>query len=516
MNLTRRIGQNGSALLCALCTITVLSIIAANVLMNCTTRYNASSKQIKAWKEALYAAEGGADVAYSEIRKHNTNSATAFPAANGWSSPAPSPVPTPVSSPSPVSTSWAIGYNVSPSPTAQPFGVNNSLNYKVTVDQVAELPTMYRIRSAGTALLQGFKRVGMDDRLDGITKGDSLLRKIDFNYDHFKATYGYGEALSTASATSGNGKAQQSVSTAQITRRVELIVVPISPITGAIKASTSFSGPGSAGVVDSYDSKNGAYKGSNPAAPYDVDAHDGGVSVGTSSFSQGGQIYGDVTTNGGTASTSNISGVVDNNVAFTLAPQPSPSPHTAASPVPATSSFAVKANTAASFDDVNCPWYYFSSFNGGNITNPSGTSEIYVNVVVTGNITNSLTVAQGVNVRFFMYGNFSMKGKDFDNQNVDGSPSDNPSRAGHVQLYGVNPTSPATQSIDFSPPGAFYMMVYAPGADVTMNGNPDLYGACVCKTWAGNGNTGFHFDKELSNLVKPSDYRVASYVEDVR
>ncbi len=499
-----------------MCTITVLSIIAANVLMNCTTRYNASSKQIKAWKEALYAAEGGADVAYREIRRYNTSPGTAFPAANGWSSPAPSPVPTPVSSPSPISTSWAIGYNVSPSPTAQPFGVNNSLSYKVTVDQIAQLPDVYRIRSGGTALLQGFKRVGMDDRLDGITKGDSLLRKIDFNYDHFKAAYGYGEALSTATATSGNGKAQQSVNNAQITRRVELIVVPISPITGAIKASTSFSGPGSAGVVDSYDSKNGAYKGSNPAAPYDADAHDGGVSVGTSSFSQGGQIYGDVTTNGGTASTSNISGVVDNNVAFTLAPQPSPSPHAATTPIPGSSSFTVLATAAADFDDTACPWYFFSSFSNGVISNPSGTAEVYCNVVVTGNISSKLTVAQGVNVRFFMYGNFSMKGKDFDNQNVDGSPSSNPSRAGHIQLFGVSPTSPATQSIDLNPPGNFYMTIYAPGADISMNGNPDLYGAAVCKSWAGNGNTGFHFDKELSNIVKPSDYRVASYVEDVR
>ena len=513
MNLKRRTGQSGSALLCALCTITVLSIIAAGVLMNCTTRYNASSKQIKAWKEALYAAEGGADAAFNEIRKYNTSSSTGFPAANGWSSPAPSPVPTPMVSPSPTPASWACGYA---SPYPQAFGVNNSLNYQVTVDKIDQNGQMpvYRIRSAGTAVLQGFKRVGMDDRLDGITKGDSLLRRIDFNYDHFKAAFGYGDALSTAASTSGNGKGLQSVSNAKITRRVELIVAPITPIDAAIKAASAFSGPGSAGVVDSYDSKNGAYMGSNPASPYDADAHDGNVSVGTSSFSQGGYIYGDVTTNGGSASTSNISGVVDNNVAFTIPPQTLPS-HPGYQSA-ASSTFTPVANTATSFDDATCPWYNFGSFSNGNISNPSGTSEVYVNVVVTGDISASLTVAQGVNVRFFLSGNFSMKGKDFANNNVDGSPSSNPSRAGHIQLYGINPTAPATQTIQMSPPGNFYMLIYAPGADVTMNGNPDLFGACVCKSWSGNGNTGFHFDKQLSDVVKPTDYRVASYVEDIR
>ena len=54
-------------MLCALCTILIISLIGANVLLNCTTRYNVSSKQVKGWKEALYAAEAGGDVAFSEV-----------------------------------------------------------------------------------------------------------------------------------------------------------------------------------------------------------------------------------------------------------------------------------------------------------------------------------------------------------------------------------------------------------------------------------------------------------------
>ena len=57
MHFARTRHQDGNALVCALLAIIVLSTIGANVLMNCTTRYNASSNGVRAWKQALYAAE---------------------------------------------------------------------------------------------------------------------------------------------------------------------------------------------------------------------------------------------------------------------------------------------------------------------------------------------------------------------------------------------------------------------------------------------------------------------------
>src|SRR5678815_700428 len=74
--------ERGNVLLCALCTIFIVSLIAANVLLNCTARYNQASNQVRSWNEALYAAESGADIAFAEIRK-------TLPAA----SPTPSPNP---------------------------------------------------------------------------------------------------------------------------------------------------------------------------------------------------------------------------------------------------------------------------------------------------------------------------------------------------------------------------------------------------------------------------------------
>jgi hypothetical protein len=49
-----------------------------------------------------------------------------------------------------------------------------------------------------------------------------------------------------------------------------------------------------------------------------------------------------------------------------------------------------------------------------------------------------------------------------------------------------------------------------------MNGNPDVIGAIVCKTFYGNGNTSWHYDRALDSMGDAVDYRVASYVEDTR
>src|SRR5438067_13924952 len=79
--------ERGNVLLCAVCTIFVVSLIAANVLLNCTARYNQASNQVRSWNEALYAAESGADIAYNEVRILATSAwATAFSASNGWTS----------------------------------------------------------------------------------------------------------------------------------------------------------------------------------------------------------------------------------------------------------------------------------------------------------------------------------------------------------------------------------------------------------------------------------------------
>ena len=494
-------------MLCALCTILIISLIGANVLLNCTTRYNVSSKQVKGWKEALYAAEGGGDVAFSEVRKFAlSGSSTAFLASHGW---------TATAGPSYTSYRRTDGLPYS-------FGENNSLSAEVTVDRLtATLQNhpqyYYRIRSKGTAKLVGLPRVGMDDRMDQVTRGDSLLRKIDLKYDHFKARYGDGDG------TPGT-QAIQTVSNPQIVRRIETIAVPqFLTSTVAFQATGDFIGPGSAGLIDSYDSKNGSYAfvnaggrvADNPASPYYSDSRDGDVSAGTANFTEYGPIYGDVTTNGGTItnkSNGTIYGTIDNNVPFTIPPLEAPDGYPAL--YTSAGSTTISATSTPAF-------YVYSSLTSGITINndpTAGTAETYVTIVVNGDVGGNITIGNHVNAQIYFTGNADLKIGQIANNNVDNAVSTNPSRAGHLQFYGISPTvAGATQSINITPPGALFATIYAPNADVTLTGNPDIYGAIVCHNFSGNGNTGFHYDKALARLIaRVTDYRIASYVEDVR
>jgi hypothetical protein len=498
--------EQGSILLCALGIILIISLIAAGVLLNCNTRYNTTSKQVKAWKESLYAAEAGGDVAYTECRKGASAPGTQF-TTSSWSAVAGTSNPT-----------WTLA-------TPATFGSNNSLSSIVTVDQVftdTNSNPYYRIRAIGNALVYGLKRVAMDDRMNTTTHGDSLLRKIDFNYDHFVAAYGDGD---------GNNKQIVTVANPKISRRIELIAAPVEPFEGFLKCLSNFSGPGSAGVVDSYDSHNGAYyfAANNPSDPHYSDSRNGNVSVNSPNFSQGGAIYGDVSTNGGTVthSNSNITGTIDNNVSFTAPPVTQPVPP-ASNPYKAGTPATI--NPSASATSSTTPdWYLYSSFDGVTInarTDASGNPiETYVTVVVTGNVGN-VTINKGVNARIYFAGSLSAKARDIVNNNVDGATgvknadgtaSTNVSRAGHLQFTGITPTNGTTQIIDIDPPGNIWATFYAPSATFQMHGNPDVFGAITCNSFTGNGNTGFHFDKALKGTAGPPiDYRIASYVEDVR
>ena len=422
----------------------------------------------------------------------------------------------------------------------------------------------YRIRATGTARLFGLPRVGLSDQsLAGGPNfvansasrgvGETLLRKIDFKYDHFKATYGDGD---------GHGLSLTSVSNPQITRRIELVAVPKYYVfCGAVRIVNAFNGPGNGGLIDSYSSTHpnnpspptfggqpigantSSYWGPNPSnATYLADAHDGDVSVGTPSFAEGGPIWGDVTTNGGNVTHSGyqISGTIDNNVPMSvpaLWPGPDTTVYTAGTPT----------ITADSTDQSNPNTYLYSSITGGGITitNANATNMpapfAYVKIFVNGDITGKITIEKGVTAQIYFTGDMDVKAQDIDNQNVDrgttipavynpGVPSlipataagdPNASRAGHLQFYGVAPDT-ATQTINIDSPGNFFATFYAPRADITIKGHPDVFSAIVARSFQenvnGGGNTAFHYDKFLNQVSMDivTDYQVVSYVEDIR
>ena len=473
------IAQQGNVLLCVVCTILVVSVIGGNVLLNCATRLNASCAQLRGWKEALVAAEAGGDIAYAELRKTITDPTHAF---SGWSS----------SGGTWTSSSISFGaHNLMTSSAVDNFWSDSSGH------------PWYRIRAKGTAPVLGLARVTMDDRMGVGTRGDSLLRKIDFVYDHFAATYG----------PNGDNQNKTIVQVAhpQITRRIELISSPVTPFEAAVKAVSAFSGPGSAGLIDSFNSKNGPYHfaANNPADPHFADSRSGGVMVDSANFSMNqGPIYGSVTTNGGTVKPSSlIFGTVDNNVPFTIPPFTLPTnlPVPQPSPTTVTQSTTITPSSPGSASAPN--YYVLSSLTDSLTIAQSGTADTYVAVHVTSDITGKITVNNGVHAVIYFDGNVSVKARDIANvSNV----------AGNMQFYGITPPSGVSQSIDIAPPGDFAATFYAPAADFHVNGNPDITGAIVCKTYYGNGNTSVHYDRALDTQGTVTDYRIASYVEDTR
>jgi len=496
--------EEGNVLIVALCTILIISVIGANVLRNCTTRFNVSSSQVRSWKDSLFAAEAGGDIAYAEIRKSVFDPSHAF---DGWTT--------------------SGGKYISPVTT---FG-NNNLVTSTVVDSFYIDPSgnpWYRARSRGTAQIRGLRQTGMDDRMDAGTRGDSLLRKIDFNTDHFIATYGPNG--------DGVGQALVPVSQPQITRRIEQISAPITPFEAAIKAAGTFYGLGSAAYIDSFRSTVGPYDPSvrnNPSDPRYVDARSGTVEINTAIATIQGSIFGNLYTNGGTVTkkTASVSGVIDNNVPFSVAPLEMPSTATwnyVSTPTAVTGNTTIDppmVNGAPRPGTPGSPNYYLISYfvnNGNLLVNPAvinGTpQDTYVTLSVQGDIGNStssqptITVPANVHLKVYFTGNFQTKAENIINTS---------GYAGNLQFYAISPTDPSVQqTINLNSGGGanagFSALFYAPSANFTINGGPDIIGAIVCKNFYANGNVHWHYDRRLDTEGVAIDYRIVSYVEDIR
>ena len=87
MQTKRNSKETGNVLLCVLGAILVVSLIGAIVLRSSTTRFNVASNHVRAWKEALSAAETGGDIAFAELRRHTHGSAVRRPGGQGGPNP---------------------------------------------------------------------------------------------------------------------------------------------------------------------------------------------------------------------------------------------------------------------------------------------------------------------------------------------------------------------------------------------------------------------------------------------
>src|SRR5438128_4144376 len=414
MRISQRTRERGNVLLCVLCTILVVSLIGGNVLLNCMTRYNAASSQVRSWKESLDAAETGGDIAYAEVRKTIVDPTHAF---SGWTYSGGAYTNSPVT--------YGTD-NLSTNARVDPFYYDGNGN------------AWYRIRTKGTAPVLGLKRVGMDDRMGPNTRGDSLLRKIDFNYDHFIATYGPNG--------DGVGKTLVPVPQPQVTRRVEQIAGAITPFEAAIKCIGTFYGLGDAALIDSYDSRNGLYHfaANNPLDPVYGDSRSGNVEIDTAVATIRGWVYGDVATNGGSIIRSQyFTGTIDNNVPFSVPPFYLPRNLPLPQPSPTTVVNTVSITPPAVGSAANPTFYLLSALTGNLTINSVGTQKTYVAIHVTNNVSGSIDIKPLVQLKVFVDGSMDVKGRDI--QNESGIEA-------NMQYYAISPPNGTPQHININPP----------------------------------------------------------------
>jgi hypothetical protein len=159
--------------------------------------------------------------------------------------------------------------------------------------------------------------------------------------------------------------------------------------------------------------------------------------------------------------------------------------------------------------------------------NPTGVSASAIEIYVSGSLSTkgggnpgdtsdgSFVVSPGVNVKIFIAGNVSVGGNALDNRT---------GLAENLSLIGVNATANGTvsttaQTWTFGGSSQFVGTVYAPGADVVLNGggnNGTYIGSIVSKTAELKGNVEIRYDEALAQGGRIIGFQLMSWFEDIK
>lgn len=472
----------GSVLVWMVITLAILAILATEVLRTVSGRFQVGV-QAGIWQEALTAAESGVDLAVVELRK------SLYPAPNhaweGWTTPPGNGV---------------VSHGLTTVPNA---GLASTpMTIEVNVDAPANLvdPSntkyqYYRIRTLGTLPLTGPPRTGFN-------KQDNRLRKLTLRSQRFI------DALFTSET-----------STPHAARRIEAIVQPLSSFDQAILAVGALDLNNQNIVVDSYDSRD-ATKSTNGLYDATKRQENGNIATDGSILDAGGAyVYGDVSTNSGTATgVQHVTG--EQRTDFYQDPIPIGAPTwTSINPTPSTINNSTTTLTAAATAGSSSSRYILSTINlsGGKTLTIAGAadgSKTYIEIYVTGDISVSgnsqITVAPGVSATIYFKSNVDITGNGIVNQ--DNQPS-------NLLLYGVQPSGGETPYVKLGGNGEITAAVYAPGHDVTINGggtDGHVYGSAIGKTVTMTGVTNLHYDEALSSGGLINNYKIVSWFEDTR
>ncbi len=490
---TRKISLDpqGSALVLALITTAVLGSLAGTAFLVVQNKSRVVH-QAASWKEALLTAEGGVEMAMTEIRRDLLQPGTAW---DGWDRSA-DPLVGEVEDPG-IGGSSSMTYSLSSRALLRKGEGGQRSWAEVSVDAPLCLKDRtgeqwYRIRSRGVAEISGGARASGD-------KQDRQLRRYNMLRD------------------SRTGKA---LARPQATRTIEAIAKPVGAFRLALFGLSTVNLTSQNVLVDSYDSRDST-KSTNGRYDALKRQENGDIATNGQLLEAGGaQVHGDAMTNGGTVlNSNNVTGEIRTDffqeVFLVTKPDTEPDPFTP-SAINGTTTILAKPGTPSS--------YQFSTINmaGSNTLHIQGAedgSPTYCQIVVTGDIklSGQAQITQGPNVfvRIFLVGDGDITGNGIANPN---SPL-------HFQLYGCdrpkNPdgTPASTGNLKIAGNGGLCGSVYAPNyaVEVKGGGNSDnLFGAIVGKTVLMNGVTSIHYDEALADGGLISDFKIVSWFEDER
>ncbi len=120
---------------------------------------------------------------------------------------------------------------------------------------------------------------------------------------------------------------------------------------------------------------------------------------------------------------------------------------------------------------------------------------------VTGNA--AIIVPDGSSLTLYAEGDLKIGGNGLGNGNT---------RPVSCQIWGSS-TATSGQSIDVAGNGALRAIIYAPNADVKINGNGEVMGAVVARLITFTGNADFHYDESLANYGETTPFGIVRWRE---
>jgi hypothetical protein len=470
----------GSALVWTVILIALLSMGAMEVLRIVTIKYQ-SALQTATWQEALVAGESGIDLAITELRK------SLFPQPNhaweSWNTPPGNGV-----------TSYTLTTVENAGFAGTPMTVQVNVDAPAALIDPNNFWQYYRIRTVGTMPITGSARTSDN-------KQDNRLRKLSLRWERFT------DGILTA----------HSISSPQVSRRIEAIVRPVSSFDQAIMSVGTLDLTDQNIVIDSYDSRdsakstNGLYDAAKRQENGDIATDGNIIDAGNA------HIYGDVSTNAGTVSgAANITGIERTD--FYQEPIPVGAPSwLSINPSPATVTNSAVILASPIRGSINSRYMLNTISLSGNQTltiagAPDG-SRTYVEIYVTGNISvtgqGEITVQPGVSATIYFANNVDVSGKGIVNSN---------NQPGDLLMYGIQPTS-GSPHVSLSGNAQISAAVYAPGHIATVAGGGSsghVYGSIVGKTVTMTGVTNLHYDEALGSGGIINNYKIVSWFEDTR